>query len=81
MTNLLITSKSVRLNVPIPANSKIAVTDVFFENQGYNILDGRLEISLFSDQDSMSETFKIFTLPGYWHVLNFKLTPGHYKNL
>ena len=81
MTNLLITSKRVRLNVPIPANSRIAVTDVFFENQGYNILDGRLEISLFSDQESMSETFKIFTLPGYWHVLNCKLTPGHYKNL
>ena len=78
MTNLLISSKHVRLNVPTPQNSHIALTDIFFENQDYNIFDGRLMVSIYSDQISMSEFLKRFTIQGYWHVINLKLTPGNY---
>ena len=73
MTNLLISSKHVRLNIPIPQNSSIAVTDVFFENQSYNILDGRLEIMVYPNKAS-----KISIGPG---LVQVKLAPGYYSNL
>ena len=73
MTNLLISSKHVRLNIPIPQNSSIAVTDVFFENQSYNILDGRLEIMVYPNQAA-----KISIGPG---LVQLKLAPGYYSNL
>ena len=79
MSSLFITSKRIRLNVPIQPNSSIAVTDIFFENQNYNILDGKFVIFLLADQKSMSEMLKM--AHGYWHVINLKLTPGHYSNL
>ena len=81
MTSLLVSTNQVRLNIPIPQNSSVAVTDVYFENQGYNVLDGRLAIYIYSDQDSMADLLKIPTLQGYWHVINLKLTPGNYPNL
>ena len=81
MTSLLVSAKQARLNIPIPQNSSVAVTDVYFENQGYNVLDGRLAIYIYSDQDSMADLLKIPTLQGYWHVINLKLTPGNYPNL
>ena len=73
MANLLVTSKHVRLDVPLPQNSTIAVTDVFFENQSYNILDGRLEIMVYP-----SQTSDMFISPG---LVQVKLAPGYYSNL
>ena len=81
MAHLLIKSKRIRLNVPIPPNSSIAVTDIFFENRDYNIINGDLVIAIHSDQQSMSNLFKTYTQNGYWHVVNLKLTPGYYSNL
>lgn len=82
MSNLLVTSKHVRLNVPIPENSKIAVTDVFFENHNYNILNGGLEVVLYAGQGQMSKFLQMDDVPqGYWHVVSFKLMPGYYPNL
>jgi hypothetical protein len=81
MSNLLVTSKHVRLNVPIPKNSKIAVTDVFFKNRNYNILDGGLELMVYTAPRQISAFLKKSLRTGYWYPIKLWLTPGYYPNL
>ena len=81
MTNLLITSKHVRLNVPIPPNSMIAVTDAYFENQSYNIWNESIEIMLYIAPRQISAITKRYTRIGHWYSMHLWLTKGHYSNL
>jgi hypothetical protein len=81
MSNLFVTSKQVRLNVPIPKNSKIAVTDVFFENRNYNIDDGGLELMVYTAPRQISAFLKRASRRGHWYPIKLWLTPGYYPNL
>ena len=81
MTGLLVTSNRVRLNVPIPPNSMIAVTDAFFENQSYNVWDENIEIMLYTAPRQISAISNMYTRAGHWHHIKLWLIPGHYSNL
>ena len=77
MDNILITSKSTRFDVPIPENSEIAVTDVFFENKNYNILDGRFEIKLYPDMHMVTDRNQLSKIS---LDMKLRLIPGKYPN-
>ena len=78
---MLIKEKHVEFDYPIPANSKIAITDISYENRNYNVRGAPIRVSCFLTPAMHYKFFKKHTMQQSWHEMTIHLTMGIYRNL
>ena len=91
MRKMLIQAKNIKLDRYIPYNSKIAITDICYEDVNYNINTGAIRVTcilppaayynFFEKYPHRENTIIVDENVPYWHNMNIWLTPGAYSSL
>ena len=88
---MLVQTKNMNFEQYIPHNSKIAITDICYEDVNYNINNATIRVAciltpaiyheFFAKHPRRDQAIIVEGVTPYWHRMKITLTPGAYSNL